>query len=1045
MKHNIAVALLLAVAFLFACNVDLLQQIDSDILANTEYKLTVKSSPGCTVQPAGIVSVLHGKETSINASIADGYIFSAWEVESGESIHLGDPSQAQTSIKLEGGDATIQALAQKKVYTLSIQSGDMSKGTVTPQGNIEAAHGTALDIRAAALENGSFVNWTKVGGIGTVEFANANADTTTVTVTGGDASIQANFSTKSYTLTISAGSGGTVNPAGNVPVDHDEQTQIQALPNSGYHFINWIKVSGTGQASFADPDSSETSVSVSGGNVTIQAVFEINTYTLTIQAGSGGTVNPSGIYQVTHGAAFSISASPEASTNFITWTKVDGTGIAEFANAGAATTTVRLTGGDATIQANFSTKSYVLTVGATAGGTVLPSGAIAVDHGEAIDISATPASGYNFSGWVKQTGSGTVTFDNPAAAQTTVSLTGGNATIQATFTLKQYSLTIQPGSGGTVNPSGNHQVEHGVPFNISATASVSHNFSEWVKISGSGSATFANSSNASTSVTLTGGNATIQANFTYKQYTLNIAAGTGGSVNPSGDKIVNYGVYTDISATPATGYNFVNWEKISGTGNVNFENSTLASTRVSVTEGNANIRANFALKQYSLTVSKSGAGTTSPSGTQTVHHGASTALSASPDFAQVFKQWSVISGSGVSIGSTTSTSTTATLTNGNAEIRASFEEHHGYLTIPGATNASTASNTAVGGNNVFVVYYDSSAKDLMYTRSLDRGLNWTTPLAIDSTGDVGKYCHMQLRVINSIPTSYRIEVAYYDTTNARLKYVEFEPAATSFAPIVVDSGGVGEYCRLVVNHLNVSTNPNIGRVIVYYDNTNSRLKIAKKYNSGSWVIETVDQASGTNIGKFCDITAIPLTDDFYLSYVYNGTYVGRAFTTAISWSATSTWSKYYYNAGATVTHTGIAINSSAYGAICYSASDQLKVLRTSNGFSSVTNSTIDTSTGAGKDSKIYYLDNAFWISYIRQYTSGSTTWRGVYYQKSTDNGVSWAKNTISSWTGTGGYYNCPSMASDGSYLYVSYGDHGGLMGTPVYLIQAKSLDGGATW
>lgn len=635
-------------------------------------------------------------------------------------------------------------------------------------------------------------------------------------------------------------------------------------------------------------------------------------------------------------------------------------------------------------------------------------------------------------------------FGNAASASTTATVTGGDASIQAGFAINTYTLSVQSDGGGSVSPASS-SVNHGGSVSITAVADVAHDFVNWTKVAGVGSVVFANSLSPSTTATVTDGDVTVQANFRLKEYTLGISAGTGGSATPSGNQLVQYGVPIGIAATPGTGYNFAGWTKTGGTGTVTFGNSALASTTVAVTGGSATIQANFSLKQYTLNVSYAGSGSVSPSGNVTVTHGVPQSIVATPGSGQVLTGWSVVSGTGASIADPASESTSVTLTGGDASVRATFAEYHGFQTI--ATNPSSATNTAVFGNRVFVVYYDGSTGDLMYMRSGDYGKTYTSPIAVDSSGDVGQYCSMKVLRSSGIPSDfYTVEVAYYDATNARLKFISFDSLATSgFAPVVVDSGSVGQYCRLayVTPALNTTK-----RVIAYYDAGNQSLKLAKRGANATdpWYVETVLDDASLDIGKYCDITAgALLSSTVYLSFVNGGTRVGRAYTSAVNWTGTTTWTTTFYNAANTVDYTGIAL-SGANGVISFRANSVLKVLKSSDSFVNVgIASTVDSNTNAGQNARIQYVDSAFRICYVRNYQSGATVYKGVYFLSSTDNGATWTKRTVVDSSFGAGGVGIPSLAFDGSRVYCTYSSMSGIISEPVALVQAKSLDGGVTW
>jgi hypothetical protein len=84
-------------------------------------------------------------------------------------------------------------IGESTVYVLTIQNdGDCS---TFPSGQIEVTHGKPVDITAIPDSiygyNNQFTGWTVI--TGTVSFGNSNASSTTVTLSNGDAAIQANF------------------------------------------------------------------------------------------------------------------------------------------------------------------------------------------------------------------------------------------------------------------------------------------------------------------------------------------------------------------------------------------------------------------------------------------------------------------------------------------------------------------------------------------------------------------------------------------------------------------------------------------------------------------------------------------------------------------------------------------------------------------------------------------------------------------------------------------------------------------------------------
>jgi len=150
-------------------------------------------------------------------------------------------------------------------------------------------------------------------------------------------------------------------------------------------------------------------------------------------------------------------------------------------------------------------------------------------------------------------------------------------------------------------------------------------------------------------------------------------------------------------------------------------------------------------------------------------------------------------------------------------VRASDASGSGWnapVTVVSAGDAGDlGTSLCVVNGNPAISYYDYDNGDLEYVRASNQnGSAWNTPLALDSTGDVGKYSSM--RVVNGNPA-----ISYYDHSNYNLKYVRASNASgTSWnTPLTVDSSGVGLIgsCLCVVNG---------SPAISYYGSSSGHLK-----------------------------------------------------------------------------------------------------------------------------------------------------------------------------------------------------------------------------
>jgi uncharacterized repeat protein (TIGR02543 family) len=185
---------------------------------------------------------------------------------------------------------------------------------------------------------------------GTASIASPSSNSTTVTLTAGNATVTASFAINTYTLSVINDGNGTVSPSGSVNVQHGVPTAISATAGTGSHLKAWRVISGT--ASISDSNNAAATVILTSGNAAIRAVFELDRYTLYVAKRGDGTTVPYGPVNVTHDVPFNVSATPAEGFAFTGWT-VDS-GSAAIANPILPATTITLSAGDAVVYADFT-------------------------------------------------------------------------------------------------------------------------------------------------------------------------------------------------------------------------------------------------------------------------------------------------------------------------------------------------------------------------------------------------------------------------------------------------------------------------------------------------------------------------------------------------------------------------------------------------------------------------------------------------------------------------------------------------------------------
>ncbi len=229
-----------------------------------------------------------------------------------------------------------------------------------------------------------------------------------------------------FTITASAGAGGTVSPSGSVLVTAGANQTFTITANSCFAIANVI-VDGVSQGAVA----SFTFTNVTA-NHTITASFSaLGPYTIAASAGTGGAISPSGNVSVSCGANQTFAITPDA-CHTIASVLVDG--VSQGAIASFTFSNVQA---NHTISATFNAITYTITASAGAGGAISPNGAVGVVCSNDQAFTVTPSTGYSIAD---------VLVDGVsvgAVASYTFSNVTANHTIAASFALTPGTISAQ--------------------------------------------------------------------------------------------------------------------------------------------------------------------------------------------------------------------------------------------------------------------------------------------------------------------------------------------------------------------------------------------------------------------------------------------------------------------------------------------------------------------------------------------------------------------------------------------------------------------------
>ena len=246
------------------------------------YAVEISYGVGGSVSPSGDVPVAYGDDLSITISPDAGYALFSVTLDGDEvTSEVKDSVYVLSDVT---SNHTVRVHFEKFVYTVSISSG--MNGTVSPSGDTPVAYGDDLTISIVPDEgyriskvtmDGEDVTSSVTGQELVLREVKSNHDVTVA------------FEKITYTVAVSSGGHGSVDPDGDVLVEYGDSLTVKIAPDTGYVLKSVIL------------DGIDVTSSVSGlvfvlndvvSDHSVRVEFEVITYTVTVTAGENGSADP---------------------------------------------------------------------------------------------------------------------------------------------------------------------------------------------------------------------------------------------------------------------------------------------------------------------------------------------------------------------------------------------------------------------------------------------------------------------------------------------------------------------------------------------------------------------------------------------------------------------------------------------------------------------------------------------------------------------------------------------------------------------------------
>ena len=481
------------------------------------FTITSSAGIGGSISPLGVSTQNYGARQRYTIALNTGYVI--------DTVFVNNVKvDSTTSYTFDSVKSNQSILVKFKVQTFTITSTAGTGGSISPQGtsmlNYGARQRYTIALNTGYVIDTVFVNNVKVDSTTTYTFDSVKSNQ----------SISVKFKVQTFTITSTAGTGGSISPQGTSSLNYGSRPRYTIATNTGYVidtvFVNNVKVDSTTSYTF-DSVKSNQSISVK---------FKVQTFTITSTAGTGGSISPQRTSTLNYGTQVNYTITPNIGfvidTVFVNDVKVDSTTSYTFDSVKS----------NQSISVKFKVQTFTITSSAGTGGSITPEGTSTLNYGTQVNYTITPNIGFVidtvFVNDVKVVSTTSYTFDSVKS----------NQSISVKFKVQTFTITSSAGTGGSISPEGTSTLNYGTQVNYTITPNIGFVidtvFVNDVKVDSTTSYTFDSVKS----------NQSISVKFKVQTLIITSTAGTGGSISPEGESVLTYNSNQNFKVFANRGY-----------------------------------------------------------------------------------------------------------------------------------------------------------------------------------------------------------------------------------------------------------------------------------------------------------------------------------------------------------------------------------------------------------------------------------------------------------------------------------------------------------
>lgn len=411
------------------------------LIGVSDVQIHASAAEGGSISPSGDVPVPYGTEQVFEVTPDTGYKVDQVLVD-GVPAQLTGSSYTFENVTEEH---SIEVTFRRLQYTITTSASE--GGKLQPGGVINAQYGETVTV-ALLPDPGYEIAAVQIDGVLQEEIK----DTYIFDDIAENHRVEVLFQRIQYSITATAGEGGSVSPAGETKVTYGGEQAFEFVTDAGYE-IDQVLIDHT---PVEVQDNRYVFKNITE-NHSVEVTFKRLQYSISATAGEGGTISPDSETILDYGSSQTYIFAPKEGYE-IEEILVDGQPVAVIEGSYTFSSVTE----NHTIAVLFRPVTFTVTAQSGEGGSITPSGTVSVIYGQSQEFIFTPSEGYHL---LKVSIDDEVV--NTEENKYVLEAVKDNHKIYAEFEkdTAYYKIQSGAGQGGTISPAGETIIESGGTVN----------------------------------------------------------------------------------------------------------------------------------------------------------------------------------------------------------------------------------------------------------------------------------------------------------------------------------------------------------------------------------------------------------------------------------------------------------------------------------------------------------------------------------------------------------------------------------------------------